>query len=150
MTQPNPPNTSIDPPEGSPAPRSQHGARQLAEWVSFGVSALLVLALAAHLVYDGFRANGPIVHVEVIVAIDDAAAADGRHVVPVHVHNKGPRTLPDVKVEVTHQRSDGEKGSHEFDIDYLPEGSHETLYFYVDREPRDANIEAKAVHYRLE
>ncbi len=150
MTQISPPDPSTGSMSGRQPPRPPQGARRLAEWVSFGVTAAIVAALAAYLVYDGLRANGPIVPIDVTVAIEKAAVAEGRHVVPIIVHNRGLRTAKDVKVEVTQPGSNGSVESHDFDIDYLPEGASETIFHYLDGDPRVAKIEARAVQYRLE
>jgi uncharacterized protein (TIGR02588 family) len=150
VTKLHPPHSSIDSREGSLPHRPPQGVRKLAEWVSFGVSALIVVALAAYLVYDGLRTNGPIVPIEVTVAIDEAARAEARYVVPVKVRNNGRRTLTDVKVRVTHRSGGGEARSEDFDIDYLPEDAQETVYVFVDRDPREAQVEARALQYRLE
>lgn len=149
MTQPSAPHISSHSPDRGEL-HLPHGVRRLAEWVSFGVSAAIVLGLAGYLIYDGLRDGGPVVPVEVSVAFDRATMADERHVVPIRVRNMGVRTLTKVKVEVTHRGRDGSTQTDDFEIDYLPEASHETLYFYLDLPPRDANITAEATQYRLE
>ncbi len=150
MTQLHPPHTSSASDRGASSGRPPRGVRKLAEWVSFRVSASIVVALAGYLAYDAFRANSPIVPIEVTVALDEAARAEQRYVVPVRVRNMGQHALTDVKVRVTHRSPGGENASQDFDIDYLPEASDETVYLLVDRDPREARIEARAVQYRLE
>ena len=136
--------------ETSGAATHPHGPRQFAEWVTFGVSALVVVALAGYLVYDGLREDGPAVPIEVTVQLEQAAPAGERFVVPIEVRNAGRRTLTNVKVEVTQTGAAGSPLTSSFDIDYLPKSSRETLYLYIDAHPRTAKLAARATEYRLE
>ena len=127
------------------------GPRKLAEWVSFGVSLLLILALAGYLIRQGVYGNGPIMPVETIVQLDRVGRTGERYVVPIEVHTRGDRTMRDAKVEVTHRKDPNvEPQAQDFMIDYLGEGSKQTIYLYFDSDPATLDVRVNVLHYWLE
>ena len=126
------------------------GGRKLAEWVTMGVSVVLVLGTAGYLVYLGLRADPPLVPVEVNVMIDRAENKDGRYVVPIEVRNRGRRTVKNLEVRLTQLSADGRQVSSEITIDYLGEGATAKAYVYLNRDPRVARPEAEPFSYQLE
>jgi uncharacterized protein (TIGR02588 family) len=137
-------------PAASPrSPRARH--RRLAEWVSLGVSVLLIAALAGYLIFEGFRSRSPFVPVEVRIELDQAQRSAGRFILPVTVRNLGNHTLRDVRVVIEHgSPADPEKRGQDFDIDYLGERSEQRLFLYLDEDPKSLSIGARAAQYRLD
>jgi uncharacterized protein (TIGR02588 family) len=112
---------------------------------------LLILALAGYLIQQGVFGNGPLMPVETRVQLDHVGRAGERYVVPIEVHNRGDRTMRDAKVEVTHRTDPkAEPQSQDFTIDYLGEGSKQTIYLYVDSDPATLDVRVNVLHYRLE
>jgi uncharacterized protein (TIGR02588 family) len=134
----------------------RHARRRVAEWVSLGVSVLLIGALSAYLVYQGVSSRSPFVPVEVRIELDRSVQRAGRYVVPVTVKNLGDHTLRDLRVTIEHRRAGGGGGgggdreSQDFDIDYLGERAEQRIFIYLDEDPRTLTIEARAVQYRLD
>ncbi len=130
-------------------PRGRQGRRVLAEWVSLGASALLIAGIAGYLLYEGLRGDSAFIFPEVRVL----AAQSQRHgeawVVAVEVRNTGRRTLRDLEVRIRYATPDGEE-EDTLGVDYLGEGSSQTLYFQVRAEPERSGLRAQALHYRLE
>ena len=124
--------------------------RKLAEWVTTGVSLVLVLGVAGFLVYEGMNQDSKFVGAEVKVLVEQAVERGGKFVVPVRVENRARRTLKDFKVLVTYRSASGERQSEDVVIDYVGERASATVYVYIDRDPRGAEVEAKAAGYRLE
>jgi uncharacterized protein (TIGR02588 family) len=129
--------------------------RRLAEWVSLGVSVVLIVAVSGYLVYDGVRSRSPFVPVEVRIELDRSQQRAGRHIVPVSVKNLGEHTLRDLRVTVAHRPRNGgdargEKQSQDFDIDYLGERAEQRIFIYLDEDPATLTIEARATQYRLD
>lgn len=126
--------------------------RKFAEWVTLGLSVLLVLAIAGYLVYSGSREQSPHVPVEVRVLAGEVQEASGRYVVPIEVRNLGRRTLKDLKVQVTFAAPAGESNQpdEEVTLDYLAAGAAQKIYLYVHRHPKDMTVVAEPSSYRLE
>lgn len=126
------------------------GKRKLAEWISFGVSVVLILATAAALIWKAMEPNAPMVDVAAVPLLDQAQETGGRFVLPVKVENHGDRTLHDLKVELSFQPPDDTPQTTDAMIDYLGEHSEQVLYFYFEEDPRSLNVEARPASYRLE
>lgn len=125
--------------------------RKLAEWVTLGLSVLLVLAIAGLLVYGGMKEHPPAVPVEVRVLAAQAQEVSGRYVVPVEVRNLGRRTLKDLTVRVDSTAPDGTNApAGDVTIDYLAARAVQKIYLYFERHPRDLRIDVRPFSYRLE
>lgn len=129
---------------------SQISKRKLAEWVSLTASALLILGVAAVLVYKALEPNEPIVELTATVQMDQMRAIGERFVLPVKVSNGGQRTVHELTVEVSYQPKDAEPAKAEVTIDYLGESSDEVIYFYFDEDPKGLQVEARPASYRLD
>ena len=124
--------------------------RKPAEWVTMGLSVVLVLGVAGFLVYEGMNQDSLFVGAEVKVLAEQAVERRGKFVVPVRVENPARRTLKDFKIRVTYQAAGGGPETEDVVIDYVGERASVTVYVYLDRDPRAARVEARAVGYRLE
>lgn len=130
--------------------RGRPAGRKLAEWVTLTLSALLVLGVAAYLVYEALRETAPFASVEVQVRTERAQQKGGRYIVPVEVRNGGRQTLKDLKLEVTYRWADGAAERGDVLIDYLGERSSHTVYLYFDRAPEDLQVTATPFAYQLD
>ena len=137
---------------GQPAKSRRSRRRRLAEWVSLGISVLLIAALAGYLVLEAVRSRSPYVPVEVRIELDQAHRTAGRFILPVTVKNLGNHTLRDVRVVIALRPGSGggENKSQDFDIDYLGERAEQRLFVYLDEDPQTLTIEARAAQYRLD
>ena len=125
--------------------------RTLAEWVSLGVSCLLIVALAGFLVYEMVRGNDPYNLARTAAQADAARQVEAVFILPVDVENTGRRTLRDLEVELAYTppgKQQPERATKK--IDYLGEGSTQTLYFYLDHDPRQMSVHVRPLHYRLD
>jgi uncharacterized protein (TIGR02588 family) len=124
--------------------------RKLAEWVTMGVSALLILALAGYLVVEGMKPQPPYVRAEARPLIEQVRQQGERYILPVEVANHGERTLRDITMELRYVSPGGKEETREFTIDYLGEKSSQSLYFYFDEHPGGLQVEARPVSYRFD
>jgi uncharacterized protein (TIGR02588 family) len=132
-------------------PASRAGAgRKLAEWVTLGTSALLVLGVAGYLAYHATRQHEPHIAVDVRPLLDQVRHKEGQYILPVECRNLGDRTLQDFRGEVTYRGSDGSTERREFRIDYLGERATQTVYVYSERDPKGLEVRAQPLDYRLE
>lgn len=146
-------NRSQRPPENGQDLDGQEGqstGHKLAEWVTLGVSILLVLALGGYLAYQAVRGETPFVPASVTPLIAQAKPEGNRYILPVEVENRGARTVRDFKGELTFRTPDGRWHTREFTIDFLGEHSKEMLYFYLEHPPKDLEILAGPQKYALE
>ena len=126
---------------------SRPTARTLAEWVSLGVSALLIISMVGFLIYEGVRGQPPFVPTQVRPLAHEARRLGERYILPIEVRNLGDRTLRELEIEATYRTPEGKEETQEFTVAYLGEGSSTRLYLYLDRDPSGEKIEARAVHY---
>lgn len=127
-----------DPPQG----------RALAEWVSLGISALLLLGITAFLVYEGLREPPPFIPAEVRPLVEEARRVGGQYVLPIEVRNEGDRAFRSLEIEATYRGPDGREETQEMTLDYLGERSSEKLYLYMDQDPRATPVRTRAAHYQ--
>ena len=135
---------------GKKAGRGRSGPRKLAEWVSLGISAALIATLAGYLVYQGLQPQPPYVAAEAQVLMNRVLEKDGKYILPIEVVNHGRLTLRELNVEVEYRGPDGKQETREFTIDYLGEQSKQKIYLYFDQHPRDLQVKAEPLTYRLD
>jgi uncharacterized protein (TIGR02588 family) len=124
----------------------------LAEWVSFGVSCLLIAGLAAFLVYEIVKRNDAYVVPRIVVRTDAVRQLEAVFILPVEVENTGRRTLRDLEIELTYTPPGNQQPEKKAEktFDYLGEGAKQTLYFYLDHDPRQVPVHVRPLHYRLD
>jgi uncharacterized protein (TIGR02588 family) len=126
------------------------GPRLLAEWVTFGISLALVLALSAHLVWRMREPVTEVVDARVAPRLDRVVQQEGRFVLPLDITNPGGRTIRDVQVRIDYRGSGGERRSMEVLVDYLGQSSEQVIYTYFRDDPRTLSIRAEAISYRVD
>jgi uncharacterized protein (TIGR02588 family) len=125
--------------------------RKFAEWVTLGVSVVLVLAVAAYLFLEAVKEHPAAVPVTVRVLTEEVQEVEGTFVVPVEVMNRGERTLKELTIKVTFAGgSTGGQEPGDITIDYLGEKAKERVYLYLDVHPRELRIAARPLSYQLE
>ncbi|HTE20375.1 MAG TPA: hypothetical protein VK689_18580, partial [Armatimonadota bacterium] len=73
---------------GAKAEHPPSPARTLAEWVSLGISILLIVALAGYLLRAAARGDDPYVPTEVRPLLDQARQVGGAFILPVEIANQ--------------------------------------------------------------
>ena len=124
--------------------------RLLAEWVSLGISLLLILGVAGFLLYEALQPSPPYVPAQARALVEETRPQDDRYIMPVEVHNGGERTLREIKIELEYTSPDGKRETRDATLDYLGERSRDRVYFYFDDDPRGLHVQAKPVTYRVE
>ena len=136
--------------ERRPDSRRKGAGHTFAEWVSLCASALLILGIAGYLLVEAFQANEPFVPLDVQTRLEEVREVQGRFILPVHITNRGGRTLRDLKIELQAHPEAANPQTTDLVIDYLGEGSEQIGYFYFDRHPRELKVNARALSYRVE
>jgi uncharacterized protein (TIGR02588 family) len=130
--------------------KDRPAARKLAEWVTMGLSVLVVAGVAGVLGYQATREKHAFVPAEMTPLLEEVREVNGQYILPLEVKNRGRRTLHGFKARVTSHPAQGPPEEREFEIDYLGEGATQKTYLYFDRHPRDLRVRAQPLGYRLE
>jgi uncharacterized protein (TIGR02588 family) len=120
--------------------------RPLAEWIAFGVSLAVVVALVA-LVLAASRAGG-----EAVIVAEPRLAATrlegGRYYVPLEIRNDGEGTAEEVRVVAIHSSREGKVTEAEVVIDLLATRERaEAFVSFVD-DPRTGSLAVEVRSYR--
>jgi uncharacterized protein (TIGR02588 family) len=136
---------------GEPGKPDRPTGRKLAEWLTLGLSIVLVLGVAAFLLYSALQDHPRFVPLGVRVLTEAAReGAGGQFIVPVEVRNLGRRSLKAITIRFTHASADGTEESGDFIIDHLGEGATHQAYLFLDQPPTAAKPEAEVSDYQLE
>jgi uncharacterized protein (TIGR02588 family) len=138
---------SSAPSEGE-APRSA-GPRRIAEWVSFGISLALVIAVVAHLVVRSLEPSPEAIQTQVTPLLERVMRQDGRFVVPFEVRNRSSRAVRDLQIRIQYA-VEGRPESMDVVIDYLGQASVQIVYGYFRKDPRALSLTAESVSYRMD
>jgi uncharacterized protein (TIGR02588 family) len=125
------------------------GPRRFAEWLSFGVSLALVLAVVFYLLW---RMRVPVtdtVLTQVAPQLDRVSEQHGRFVLPIQVKNPGSRTVRDLQLRVEY-REQGEPRSLDVSIDYVGQSAEQLVYVYFSEDPRSLSVHAEAISYLVD
>lgn len=130
-------------PESSRPPQ-----RSLAEWISFWIASLIVMAIGGLIVYVWLteEKQPPLISVT-----QDGVAreAEGNFYVPFAITNTGGGTAESVQV-IAELRVQGEvEETGEQQIDFLSGGETESGAFVFTRNPREGEIILRVASYKL-
>jgi uncharacterized protein (TIGR02588 family) len=123
---------------------------KVAEWVTLGVSLAIILGVAGYLLYQALQNEPPFIAPEIRPVLERVERRNGQYILPVEVRNPGRRTLRDLKIEISWQSAEGSKEHIDFTIDYLGESSTQTVFFYLNEDPKSLQPEVRPTHYRLD
>jgi uncharacterized protein (TIGR02588 family) len=130
--------------------RAARGPRRVAEWVSFGISLALVLALLGHLVWRMREPSVAVPVARVTPRLDLTREVGGRFVLPLEEQNLTPQTVQDVQIRIEYHTPGGQRESMDLRVDYVGRASTHTVFAYFDRDPRRSSIDAGVISARLE
>jgi uncharacterized protein (TIGR02588 family) len=125
------------------------GPRRMAEWLSFGVSLALILAVVVYLVGRVLEPSAPVIDARVTPLLDQAKRQGSRFVLPVEVENRSPRSVRDLQISI-HYELDGRPQSMDFVLDYVGQTSRQIVYAYFREDPRGISIRAEPLSYRVD
>ena len=147
---PAPASDSSDSSDAGAARGATPGPRRIAEWVSFGISLAIILALVVHLSWRLLASPAVLPNVRVTPRFEGVAEVGGHFVLPLEVSNPGPRTIQDVQIRIRYRSRRGATESMDLVIDYVGLTSTQTVFAHFDRDPRGMAVEADAISSRLE
>ena len=144
-------------PESSPLPETEVVApeaeqhlvpRSLAEWVTFCVSALILLAIVGLTLFDWYVShNRPPAFLVEVTGV--ARETQGQYYVPFAIKNTGGQIARTVQVsaELTIEGEKPETGDQE--IDFLSGNERKRGSFVFTRDPAEGDLRVRVASYRL-
>lgn len=117
-------------------PANARRERTSAEWVTFGVAVLILLAVIGAILMEARSSNDP---PRPVAKVETTRRVDDRYEVTVLVENRGDQAASAVQV-VASLEIDGETAEGDQSIDFLSGGSDEELVFYFDDDPDDGKL----------
>jgi uncharacterized protein (TIGR02588 family) len=75
-------------------------SRRFAEWISLGISTVLLLCLAGYLLLQALAPDSPYLLAEARPLTAEVQQKGDRYILPIEISNQGRRTLRELKVEV--------------------------------------------------
>ena len=134
----------------SPVPVDADGftRRSLAEWITFWVSALILLVLVGLILYD-WQVNQSRPPAFDVAVSDAIHITDGRYYVPFAITNTGARIANGVQVTAELHIPKIENETGEQQIDFL--SGHETKAgsFVFSHNPQEGDLMVRVASYRL-
>jgi uncharacterized protein (TIGR02588 family) len=112
----------------------QSKERTAAEWITLGVSVLIVLALAGLVIYQELaRGTEPPV-IEVMPRLGETRHEGDAYYVPIDVTNKGETTAEDIEVQLSLEAGEGQPEVAAFTLKFLAgaETESQTVVFQND------------------
>lgn len=128
----------------------RRGPRRLAEWLTFGISAALVLALAGHLAWRLREPVDDVAFAHVVLRRADVREDGGRFALPIEIENPSRRAMRDVLIRVRRPGPENTRESVDVLVDYLGQRSSQTIYVYSSADPRAGAVDAEAISYRVD
>jgi uncharacterized protein (TIGR02588 family) len=135
---------------GDREPRAGDGAsvpRRLAEWTTLAVSTAVVVGLASYLIYEGVTPHSEFASVLATPQLEQVRRVDHRYVLPVEVNNPGRKTLTHLVLEV---RSPTGRVETEITLEYLGRRARQTVYAYLEEDPRTHPVTIEPRMYTLD
>jgi len=114
----------------------------VSEWIVAIVSAALVLAVLAFLVYDGLRS--PRTPAAITIESDSIQAAGPGYLVLFRARNRGRTTAAQVVVEGTLEAGSGEIETSQTTLDYVPAEGEQRGGLYFRQDPRRLTLRLRA------
>ena len=122
--------------------------RSLAEWVTFGVAALILLTIAGLVIYD-WIATPPTPPVLSLTQSGAVRQASGQFYVPFTITNTGGDTAESVQIIAELRINGGVEESGEQQIDFLAGAESEEGAFVFSRNPQEGELVMRVASYKM-
>jgi uncharacterized protein (TIGR02588 family) len=108
--------------------------RTAAEWVTFGVSVLILLALVGLVIFQALtRGNRPST-IKVEPMLEEVRQSEGAYYLPINITNDGDQAVGDVEIQMSLASEGSEPETIAFTVQFLAggESQEETVVFSKD------------------
>jgi uncharacterized protein (TIGR02588 family) len=121
------------------------GRKNALEWTVFGVSAAILVAVAALLIIDAARGSRDEPDIEVTTG--DVTARGDHFAVPVIITNRGDQTAEGLRVEIALMKDGQDVEVAEVTVAFVPRASHREAWALFRNDPRGFTLEARAIGF---
>ncbi len=128
-------------------PKAKSHSRSFAEWLSFGISSLIVGTTAGLVIYSWAtgRDSPPILSIQ---RTEPVREADGQFYVPFEISNTGGETAESVQVIAELKVKAAVQESGDLQIDFLSRGETEKAEFVFKTDLRKGDLVVRVASYK--
>jgi len=128
-------------------PRAKSPSRSLAEWLSFGISSLILGTTVGLVIYSwaNGRDSPPVLAIQ---RPEPVREADGQFYVPFEISNTGGETAESVQVIAELKVKTAVQESGDLQIDFLSRGETEKAAFVFKTDPRQGDLTVRVASYK--
>lgn len=123
-------------------------SRSLAEWVTLGVSASIVIAMLGLITWLEFSGSSEPPRITALANLEQMRQDEGVFYVPVTIENTGDRTVEDVVIEAQLDTGDGEPEVAEITVTFLAGGERVHGAFVFTSNPNNGDLVIRPVSYK--
>ncbi len=124
---------------------SERRERTSAEWVSFAVAVVILLALIGAIATEALKSHTP---PRPVATVQQTQRVDDRYEVTVSVENRGDLAAEQVQV-VASLEIDGETTEGDQAVDFLAGGNDQELVFYFEDNPDDGELSVEVTGFTV-
>ncbi len=129
-------------------PEAKKPSRSFAEWLSFGISSLIVGTTAGLVIYSWATGrNSP--PVLAINRTEPIREVDGQFYVPFEISNTGGETAESVQIIAELKVKLAVQESGDLQIDFLSRGETEKAAFVFKTDPRKGDLVVRVASYKV-
>ena len=128
--------------------KAKRTSRSFAEWLSFGISSLIVGTTAGLVIYSWTtgRNSPPILAIQRTEPIREV---DGQFYVPFEISNTGGETAESLQVIAELKVKTAVQESGDLQIDFLSRGETEKAAFVFKTDPRKGDLVLRVASYKV-
>lgn len=131
------------------APNSQE--RSTAEWITFGVSLVIVLAFFGTLVTQALLTGREPARILVEPRLAEVRGVEGQYYLPIQIQNEGDQAAADVWIEVVLESTDDTDAPRRetalVHLDFLPGHGSEAGTVVFEADPRRGEVSTGGIGY---
>ena len=121
------------------------GRKNALEWTVFGISAAILVALAAFLVIEALRESAD--EPDIGITTGTVTARGDHFVVPVIVTNRGDQTAEGLRVEIALMKDGQDVEVVEVTFAFVPRASHREAWALFRNDPHGFTLQARAIGF---
>lgn len=125
--------------------------RSTAEWITFGVSLVIVLGFFGALVTQALLTGREPARILPQPQLADVSVVEGQYYLPVQIQNEGDQAAADVWVEIVLQSTDGTEAPRRetalVHIDFLPGHGSEDGIAVFESDPRRGEVKPGGIGF---
>lgn len=128
------------------AERKQKSGKPIGEWIAGAIGLLLTLAILGYIGWQAVQAPERVPPM-IAVEVKSLSRSGSGFLVEISARNRSPRTAAQVEVEGTLKRGGSDVATSSTTLAYLPGHSERHGGLYFDQDPRQYQLQVRALGY---